>query len=103
MTNKKDVKPTTLKDKVFTHTKAITTWAMAITTIYLAISEYGIYVLHTQPSGSITDLIQVLIVGVIIGYMGKSGFEFYQRNKTELASLSCDASQQNTENEGEIK
>lgn len=87
------------REKRFTFTKIIVIWSMVITTIHYFISQYGTYILHTQPASSTSELIQTLIVGVIIAYMGKSGFEFYQNKKNELATMSCLTT---TTNNGEI-
>jgi hypothetical protein len=81
------------KEKKLTFTKIIVLWSMLMTTVHYFIAQYFYYFADKQPSSVTSELIQILIVGVILGYMGKSGFEFYHNKKGEIATMTseCEA------------
>jgi len=53
--------------------KQIVLWAVSITTLYIVIAMFGF------GSDSLTNLIGLIVTGVIVSYMGKSGVENYQK------------------------
>ncbi len=55
--------------------KQIVLWAVTLTSIYIIVAMFGF------GSDSLTDLIGLIVTGVIISYMGKSGVENYQKIK----------------------
>jgi nucleoside diphosphate kinase len=61
--------------------KKIVRWAMQITTLYLAIAVFEYYAFHIKPNSLITNLITLIISGVIVAYAAKSGTENVQKIK----------------------
>lgn len=56
--------------------KRIVLWAISLTSIYISVAMFGF------GSDSLTDLIGIIVTGVIVSYMGKSGVENYQKIKS---------------------
>jgi hypothetical protein len=60
--------------------KKIVVWAICVTTIYIIISLLLFYI-KDEISPELTDLIAIIVTGVIVSYAGKAGVENYQKIK----------------------
>lgn len=83
--------------KKLSFTKIIVTWSMAITTLYLIITNVAYYITKIPADEATSNLMMTLILGTIITYMGKSGLEFYQNKKVEISNC-----KNNINKEGEL-
>lgn len=55
--------------------KQIVLWAIGLTTIYIVTAMFGF------GNESLTNLVGLIVTGVIVSYMGKSGVENFQKIK----------------------
>jgi hypothetical protein len=53
--------------------KQIVLWAISLTTIYIITAMFGF------GNDSLSDLVGLIVTGVIVSYMGKSGVENFQK------------------------
>ncbi len=60
--------------------KKIVVWAIVVTTVYI-IMAIALYYLRGDVSSELTDLIGLIVTGVIVSYAGKAGLENYQKIK----------------------
>jgi hypothetical protein len=61
--------------------KKIVVWAMMVTTIFLIVSLGGYYILQMAASPELTNMVGLIVTGVIVSYAGKAGVENYQKIK----------------------
>lgn len=60
--------------------KKIVVWAILMTTGYMAMALL-LYYVRGEVSSDLTDLIGLIVTGVIVSYAGKAGVENYQKIK----------------------
>lgn len=66
--------------------KKIVIWAMILITIYLLVTLIGWYSFNMDSPSEITDMVKLIVSGVIVSYSVKAGAENYAKIRQSCSS-----------------